>query len=64
MRRREFIMLLGGTAISWPFVARGQQPLPVIGYVRSEAFDSTAQRMITGQLAMNDRHFCAALADK
>ena len=42
MKRREFITILSGVAVTWPIVARAEQPaIPLIGFLSSRAFNDS-----------------------
>ena len=51
MRRREFITVLGGAAVSWPLSARAQQQstMPVIGLLNSATLEAQAERLAAFQ---------------
>jgi putative tryptophan/tyrosine transport system substrate-binding protein len=56
MRRRDFIKVVGGSAMTWPSAARAQQPsMPVVGVLSAEWPNAvTADRLRAFREGLND----------
>ncbi len=56
--RREFITVLGGTAVVWPLTARAQQPaMPVIGFLNSGTREGFAHLLAAFHQSLNQAGF-------
>jgi putative ABC transport system substrate-binding protein len=64
MKRREFIAVLGGAAISWPLAARAQQPSPVVGFLHPGSPEQLAQQLAAFRQGLNEIGFVEGLAAK
>jgi putative tryptophan/tyrosine transport system substrate-binding protein len=58
MRRRGFVLGLGGTAV-WPLAARAQQAVPVIGYLSGRSPDAEAAVRVPFLNALEESGFVA-----
>jgi putative tryptophan/tyrosine transport system substrate-binding protein len=58
MRRREFIALLGGTVVAWPWYARAEQrAMPVVGLLSGASADSSLQTIGGLRLGLREGGF-------
>jgi len=55
MKRREFICLIGGSAVAWPVTAHAQQPaMPVVGVLSSQSAGAVARPLAEFQRSLSE----------
>ena len=58
MRRREFITLIGGAAIAWPFAAHAQRAgMPVIGFMSSRSPEDSVHLLAAFRQGLGETGF-------
>jgi hypothetical protein len=57
MRRRDFITPLGGAPLAWPFAARAQESVPVIGFLHSGSPEQNTKRLDAFRKGLHDAGF-------
>src|SRR3954451_4318263 len=57
MKRREFMGLLGGAALTWPLPARTQQPMPLMGFLSTRSRDESAGVFAAFQQGLRETGF-------